>query len=187
MRNHKLKMMILTALFAAITAICAQISITFVPPVPFTLQTLAVALAAVILGRYGGLAILLYLIIGIIGVPVFSKFAAGFPVIVGPTGGFLIGFTLAAFVMGFLMERIKPSFVKALLINVLGLVIVYAIGVTQLKFIAHLSFPKAMALGMTPFLLGDLIKIAIASYLGILVRNRLVSAGLYPQSGKKAA
>ena len=85
------------------------------------------------------------------------------------------------------MDRIKPTFIKALLINVLGLVIVYAIGVTQLKFIAHLSYPKALALGMTPFLLGDLIKITIASYLGILVRNRLESAGLYPQSNKKAA
>lgn len=186
MRNHKLKMMILTALFAAITAICAQIKIT-IGPVPFTMQTIAVALAAVILGRYGGLAILLYLIIGALGIPVFSGFKAGLPVIIGPTGGFLIGFTLAAFITGYMMDWMKPSFIKAFLLNILGLVVVYAVGVTQLKFVAHFSFAKALAAGATPFIIPDLIKIAIASYLGVLVRNRLQSAGVYPDSLKKAS
>ena len=114
MRNNKLKVMILTALFAAITAICAQISITFVPPVPFTLQTMAVALAAVILGRNGGLAILLYLIIGILGAPVFSKFSAGFPVIVGPTGGIPYRIHISCLCNGFPYGPHKTYFYKSI-------------------------------------------------------------------------
>ena len=186
MRNHKLKTMILVALFAAITAICAQIILP-IGPVPFTLQTMAIALTAVILGRYGGLAILLYLIIGAIGVPVFSGFKAGFPVLIGPTGGFLIGFTLAAFLMGLVIERINPTFLKALIINILGLALVYAIGVTQLKFLLDLTWMNALSLGMLPFIIPDLLKIAIASYLGILIRRRLDVAGLYPNNKQKAA
>jgi len=186
MRNHKLKIMILVALFAAITAICAQITLP-IGPVPFTLQTLAIALSAVILGRYGGLAILLYLIIGAVGVPVFSGFKAGIPVLIGPTGGFLFGFTLAAFVMGFIIDRIKLNFIKVLLINIFGLALVYGIGVTQLKFIMDLSWVKAFSLGMIPFILPDLVKITIAAYLGVLIRRRLNTAGLYPERNEKAA
>jgi biotin transport system substrate-specific component len=178
--------MILIALFAAITAICAQITIP-IGPVPFTLQTLAIALTAVILGRYGGFAILLYLIIGAIGVPVFSGFKAGFPVLIGPTGGFLIGFTLAAFIMGFIIDRMNPSFIKALIINILGLAFVYVIGVTQLKFLMDLTWAKAMSLGIIPFILPDLLKIGIACYLGVLIRRRLHVAGLYPSTKQKAA
>ena len=186
MRNHKLKIMILIALFAAITAVCSQITVPL-GPVPFTLQTLAIALTAIILGRYGGLAILLYLIIGAIGVPVFSGFKAGIPVLVGPTGGFLIGFTLAAFIMGLVIDRMNLSFAKALIINILGLALVYAIGVTQLKLLMDLTWVKAMSLGMIPFILPDLLKIGIASYLGVLIRRRLHTAGLYPGTKQKAA
>lgn len=186
MRNHKLQIMILIAMFAAITAVCSQIIIPF-GPVPFTLQTFAIALTAIILGRYGGLAILLYLIIGAIGVPVFSGFKAGIPVLIGPTGGFLIGFTLAAFIMGIVMDRMKLSFVKALFINILGLALVYVIGVTQLKLLMDLTWIKAMSLGMLPFILPDLLKVGIACYLGVLIRRRLDVAGLIPNTKQKAA
>src|SRR5690625_2497146 len=101
----KLRMMIVTALFAAITSILAQVSIPMPLGVPITGQTLAIGLAATILGsRFGTLSVLLYLIIGGIGVPVFAQLSGGLGVIVGPTGGFLVGFIAATFIVGYYLE-----------------------------------------------------------------------------------
>jgi biotin transport system substrate-specific component len=183
MRNESLKMMILSALFCAIIAVCAQVSVTFLPPVPFTLQNFAIALTVVILGqRYGTLAILLYVLVGAFGAPVFAKFNAGFQVLVGPTGGYLFGYIIAAFVMGAMMKTNKLTFTKALIANIVGLAIIYALGVTQLKFVTHMTWGKAIFGGMTLFILPDLIKVILASYIGTLVRRRLASAGLLPTS-----
>ncbi|WP_047150566.1 biotin transporter BioY [Aneurinibacillus tyrosinisolvens] len=181
MRNQNLKMMIISALFCAIIAICAQLSFPILPQVPFTMQNLAIALTIVILGRrYGTLAILLYVLLGAAGAPVFAGGNGGFGILVGKTGGYLIGYIIAAFVMGTLLDRGKLSFTKAFIVNVLGLVVIYAFGVAQLKFVAHLSWPQAVAFGAAPFVLLDLVKVAIASYLGNEVRRRLQHAGLLP-------
>ncbi|MED0677456.1 biotin transporter BioY [Aneurinibacillus thermoaerophilus] len=182
MGKTSLKMMILSALFCAIIAVCAQISITFLPPVPFTMQNFAVALTVVILGRrYGTLAILLYILVGAIGAPVFAKFNAGLPVLVGPTGGYLIGYIVSAFVMGTMIDRGKLTFMKAFIVNIVGLAIIHVAGVIQLKLVGSMTWDKAIGIDIT-FILPDLIKIILASYIGIQVRRRLALAGLLPNS-----
>lgn len=176
--QHKLKMMIVTALFAAIIGILAQVSIPL-PFVPITGQTLAIGLAATILGsRYGTLSVLLYLVIGAAGLPVFAQFSGGFSSLFGPTGGYLIGFIPTAFIIGFYLEKTSFRFIHALLANLTGMIITLLIGTFWLKLAASLTWPAAFIGGFTPFLLVGVIKAVVASWLGIAIRRRLVSANL---------
>src|SRR5699024_80196 len=107
-KSSQLRMMIITSLFAAIISVLAQVSIPMPLGVPITGQTLAIGLAATILGsRYGTLSALLYMIIGAVGVPVFAQFTGGPGVLLGPTGGFIVGFIPTTFIMGYYLEKTK--------------------------------------------------------------------------------
>lgn len=177
--STKLRMMIVTALFAAIIAVLAQVAIPMPLGVPITGQTLAIGLSATILGsRYGTISAMLYIIIGAIGVPVFAQFTGGFGILFGPTGGFLIGFIPATLFMGFYLEKTSFTLKNALIANIIGMFITLTFGTIWLKIIAGLSWPVAFAGGFTPFLIGGIIKAFIAAYVGIIVRERLKSARL---------
>jgi biotin transport system substrate-specific component len=174
----KLRMMIIIALFAAIIGVLAQITIPL-PLVPITGQTLAIGLAATILGsRYGTLSVILYIIIGAVGVPVFAEFSGGVSKLVGPTGGYLVGFIPAAYLIGFFMEKTSFNFINAMIANSIGMLITLALGTAWLKIAADLSWTVALTSGFTQFILVGLIKAALASWIGVLVRNRLISANL---------
>ena len=174
----KLRSMIVTALFAAIICVLAQLIIPL-PLVPITGQTLAIGLAATILGaRYGTISVLLYLVIGASGVPVFAEFSGGISKLIGPTGGFLVGFIPGTFIMGYYMEKTSFTFKNAMIANTIGMFIILAFGTTWLKISADLSWTAAFAGGFTPFIIVGLIKAALASWIGVLVRSRLVSAKL---------
>ncbi|WP_077213367.1 biotin transporter BioY [Bacillus dakarensis] len=174
----KLRSMILTALFAAVIGVLAQLTIPL-PLVPITGQTLAIGLAATILGaRYGTLSVILYLIIGSAGVPVFAEFSAGISKLVGPTGGFLVGFVPAAFLMGIYMEKWGFNFKNALIANIIGMIVTLIFGTVWLKISASLTWTAAFASGFTPFLIVGIIKAALASWIGITIRKRLISARL---------
>ncbi|MGM8366211.1 biotin transporter BioY [Virgibacillus sp. W0181] len=174
----KLRMMIVTALFAAIIAVSAQLTIPL-PLVPITGQTLAIGLAATILGsRHGTIAATLYLIIGAIGIPVFAQMSGGLGVIVGPTGGFLVGFIPTTFIIGYYLEKTSFTVFNAFIANIIGMFITLIFGTVWLKIIADLPWGAAIAGGFTPFIIGGLIKAFLAGWIGILVRNRLASANL---------
>jgi biotin transport system substrate-specific component len=174
----KLRMMIITALFAAIIGILAQITIPL-PLVPITGQTLAIGLAATILGsRYGSLSVIVYLAIGIAGVPVFAQFSSGFSTLFGPTGGYLIGFIPSAFLIGWYLEKTSFRFAHALISNVIGMILTLVIGTVWLKIAANLSWSGAFTGGFAPFLVVGVIKSALAAWIGVTVRHRLVSAKL---------
>jgi biotin transport system substrate-specific component len=174
----KLRNMIITALFTAIIGILAQLTIPL-PLVPITGQTLAIGLAATILGsRYGTYSVLLYLIIGAAGIPVFAEFSGGLSVLVGPTGGFLVGFVPATLLMGWIMEKWGFTFKTAIVANIIGMFITLLFGTFWLSFAAKLSLPAAFASGFTPFLPVGVIKAVLAAWMGIIVRNRLISARL---------
>ncbi|MBP1971106.1 biotin transport system substrate-specific component [Virgibacillus natechei] len=176
--SYKLRMMIITALFAAIIGILAQVTIPL-PLVPITGQTLALGLAATILGsKYGTISVILYVIIGAIGVPVFSHMQAGLGVVFGPTGGFIIGFAPAAFVIGYYLEKTNFTILNAVIANVIGMLIALLFGTVWLKFIASLTWPAAFASGFAPFIIVGLLKAFLAAWIGIVVRNRLASADL---------
>lgn len=171
--------MIVTSLFAAIISILAQVSIPLPLGVPITGQTLAIGLAATILGsRSGTLATLLYLIIGSIGMPVFAQLTGGFGILIGPTGGFLIGFIPATFIIGYYLEKTAFTIKHAIIANIIGMFISLLFGTVWLKVITLLTWKVAFAAGFTPFLIGGFIKVFIASWAGILIRERLKSANL---------
>ncbi len=160
-----LRGMIYASLFGAGTAAGAYLIIPL-PPVPITLQTLFLGLAGALLGaRLGALSQVIYLLIGIIGLPVFAGGKAGLGVLLGPTGGYLIGFVAAAWVIGALVNlKRKPGFAWTVAALVAGTAVIYLLGVAQLSLVAKLSVNKAISVGVLPFLIGDMVKILATAY-----------------------
>jgi biotin transport system substrate-specific component len=156
----------LTAMFAALTAAGTFITIPL-PLVPLVLQNLFALLSGLILGPLlGGCAVGLFLIAGAIGAPVFAGGSGGFAHFFGPTGGYLIGYLLAAVVAGFIAGRPRTAYQtpiwRIILGAVLGLLAVYVPGVIQLKIIIQGTWAQALAAGFLPFLIGDGIKAVVA-------------------------
>lgn len=158
---------LLVALFSGFVALTAQIEIRLpFTPVPITGQTLGVLLTGAALGsRRGALALLLYLIEGAIGLPVFAGGAAGIARILGPTGGYLLACPLAAGVVGWLAERgWDRRLPLAALAMVIGNLVIYLLGVSWLGLYKGILGDVSMLwAGVYPFLPGDLLKIAIAA------------------------
>lgn len=160
------------ALMAAFTAVAAQIVIPLFP-VPFTLQVFAVVLSGLLLGpRYGALAMAVYLLIGAVGAPVFFGFQGGIGHILGPTGGYLVSYPLAAAVAGLAARPAanaarRRALWTSFLAGTGGLVVIYASGVAWLMVLSQLPFLVAMAQGVLPFVLLDLIKIALAAAVAV--------------------
>lgn len=148
---------------AAFVGIAAQIAIPLpFTPVPLTLQTFAVLLTGAALGSLRGvLAMTIYAVAGVAGVPWFSEGSSGFG---GASFGYILGFIAAAFIVGRLAERGGSSTVlRTTGLMIVGNVVIYAAGVTWLKFSLDATWGTALALGLTPFLVGDAIKIALAA------------------------
>lgn len=180
-RHEKLRMMMVTALFAALIGILAQITIPL-PLVPITGQTLAVGLAATILGsRYGTSSVLLYLFIGAAGVPVFAEMSGGLAKIFGPTGGYLLSYIPTVYITGLILEKNRFSVAMAFLANTIGMIITLVIGTVWLKYMSSLSWPVAFASGFAPFIIVGVLKAFLASWLGITIRSRLASANMLPK------
>ena len=150
-----------------VIALGAQVAIQLpFSPVPITGQTMAVLLVGALLGsRRGALAVLAYIAEGLAGLPVFAGGAAGLARLFGPTGGYLVGFVAAAFLVGWLAERgWDRRFGTTLAAMTLGNLVIYAVGVVWLAvFVGGLS--RAWSLGVLPFLPGDVIKIILAAVL----------------------
>lgn len=151
---------------ALLAAGAAQVSFTLPGmTVPYTLQTAAVLLTGAALGSWRGAASMLgYLAMGALGAPVFSAGASGVAKITGATGGYLIGFVIAAAIVGALAARgWDRTPVRAAGLMVLGNLVIYAIGVPILALVLGLSLPGAIAAGATPFIPWDAVKIALAA------------------------
>lgn len=148
---------------ATLTGLAAQVSIqTPLSPVPFTLQTLAVLVSAAALGTVRGvLSMLVYLLAGAVGVPWYAHHSHG---IGGPTFGYVVGFVLAAAVVGELARRGNDRrIVGTVGLMTLGSAVIYLVGTTWLALDLHLDIQNAIALGTTPFLVTDALKIACAA------------------------
>lgn len=166
--RHRTLSISLIALFAALIAVGTFISIP-IPgsPVPIVLQNLFALLAGLILGpAMGSAAVAIYLIIGAIGVPVFAGAVGGFVHLLGPTGGYLAGYLVCAFIAGLTVGKVsggvKTAYWRVLLASFLGFAVIYVLGIVRLKYAISADWPKAFAVGFVPFIIGDLIKIAIA-------------------------
>lgn len=155
---------VLVVAFGTLMALFARISIPLpFTPVPITGQTFGVLLTGAVLGsRRGAAAMLVYLAEGIAGLPVFAFGLSGWAIITGPTGGYLLSYPLAAFAVGFLTERgWDGTFIRSALAMLVGEVIIYLVGVPWLAHFIGMS--SAITGGLTPFIGGDLFKLALAA------------------------
>lgn len=148
---------------AAFVGIAAQIAIPLpFTPVPLTLQTFAVLLVGASLGSLrGALSMVVYLLAGMVGVPWFAEGSSGFS---SASFGYILGFIIAAFIVGRLAERgASTTVIRSAGLMVVGNIAIYAVGVTWLKFAIDVDWATAMSLGVVPFLIGDAVKIALAA------------------------
>lgn len=158
-----LRPMVLASLFAALTAAGAYLAIP-VGPVPIVLQNMFVFLAGLLLGsRWGAASVAVYLLAGIVGLPVFAGGTGGIGRIAGPTGGFLLGYLPVVFLVGRLTELRPASVARDVAAMAAGALLLYACGAPWLKLVTGMPFDKALALGVLPFLPGDALKIAAAA------------------------
>lgn len=169
---------VLAAIGAAIIAILAQVTIPL-PLVPITGQTLAIGLVVTILGmRTGVLSVIIYILIGAVGMPVFSGMSGGLGIVVGPTGGYIVGFLPSAIIMGLYMRKFGVTISQAIVANLIGMVVTLVFGTIWLKIVADLTWTAAFMGGVAPFIIVGVIKAVLAAWFGVLVRRRLEAAHL---------
>jgi len=167
---EKLRMMVLASLMAALTAVGAYIHVP-IGPVPIVLSTLFVLLTGLLLGSRWGLASMgLYLLVGAIGIPVFAGGRGGLAHFFGPTGGYLLGYLVSAWVTGVISEHSRGLLILEILAVLIGSLAIYGIGVPWLKMVTQMSWTKTLMVGMVPFLIGDAIKASVAVILARSVR-----------------
>ena len=166
-------------IFAVLIAICSWISVPF-GPVPFTLQTFGVFVTIGILGgKRGSMAVLIYILLGAIGIPVFSGFKGGLGSLLGTTGGYIIGFLGSALVMWLIERLASRSFFVDLVSMLAGLLVCYAFGtawfiVLYSRANGAVSLMTVLGWCVIPFIIPDLIKIALA----LLLSSRIRKMGL---------
>ena len=165
--NQKIrtKQMVLIALMTAVTCVLGPLSIPLpFSPVPISLTNFAIFLAIFILGmKNGTISFIIYLLLGAVGVPVFSSFRGGLQVLAGPTGGYLIGFIFLALIMGFALDHFDRKLVPTIIGMIIGMAVCYAFGTVWLAKLLSLSFKEGLMMGVIPYLPGDAAKIIIAA------------------------
>lgn len=168
-----LKQKISVSICAALLAVLSQVSIPFpFTAVPATLQIVAITIISVIFSeKLGTLSVCIYILLGAIGLPVFSGFKGGLNTIVGPTGGYIIGFILFSFFTG--LGSKKSNIISPYLFSYLGLMLDYTLGTIQLKYNLNLTFYAAFLSGVAPFIIKDIILISVAIPVGFKLRKIL--------------
>jgi biotin transport system substrate-specific component len=165
------RMSIYSALFASLMAAGAAIAIP-IGPVPIVLQNLFVLLAGLLLGgKWGAASVGIYLLAGALGLPVFSGGTGGIGRFAGPTGGYLIGFLPAVYIVGKTVEKLGTRSMILVLAMIMGTCMIYVPGVIWLKTLTGMSWIKALTVGCIPFLPGDALKIVAAVSIYRVVRT----------------
>lgn len=169
-RSHSAVLdMVFTAVFAAVIAVCSILSIP-VGEVPVTLQTFAVCLTAALLGwKRGTLAVLVYVLLGAVGLPVFAGMSGGVGILAGPTGGYILGFIPAALIIGLAADRFDRRAVPLIFAMVAGVLVCYAVGTVWFMVVTHMGLVESLMMCVVPFLIPDAVKIAVA----MILSNRL--------------
>lgn len=179
MKNSKTFSLTLIAVGAAIIAVLSPMSIP-IGIVPITLQTLAVGLIATVLkARETFFAVLLYLILGFIGIPVFTGGASGIAVLFGPTGGFLVAFLLIGSLISFLLEKVNYKPLPSLAVNIICHILMLIVGTIWLKFFTHVDWSMALKFGFTPFLFIEIIKAILVTLFGLALLRALAHSNKY--------
>lgn len=188
-KNISIRTICFVGMFAAITSVLSIITIPTPWGVPFTLQTFAIALSGYVLGKmYGTFATLIYIILGLIGVPVYAGMSAGVGVLAGPTGGYLWGFIIMTFFCGLAADfgNDAKGYIAKILISVLALAGCHIPGISQLKIVAGMSWSQAALLGTVPYLAKDILSMVAAYLIAVAVRKALRSADILDWQKKTA-
>ena len=176
----------ITGMFAAVIAVLAQVALPMPSGVPVTLQTFAIALTGVVLGAKLGMAAAgVYILLGAVGVPVFSGFAGGLGILFGKSGGFIWGFLFLALLCG-LGCQIKNKVVGWGL-GIVGLAVCHLLGIFQFMVLMKMGFAESALLVSVPFLIKDVVSVAFAFVLGLQIRKQLFRADILQGAAPKKA
>ncbi len=163
-RTFKTIDLVYIGLFSALIAVCAWIAIPLT--VSVTLQTFAVCLTAGLLGwKRATLTTIVYILLGIIGLPVFTGFNSGLAAVTGPTGGYIVGFIFTALIVGFAVEKVGRKIWQNVVFMVIGILVCYLFGTVWFVIAYKVSFVSALSTCVIPFLLPDAVKIVLAAVL----------------------
>ena len=175
MKDKKLTtyQMAVTAVMAAVLCVLGPLTVP-IGAVPISLANFVICLTAWLLGpKFGTLSVGLYLALGTIGIPVFSGYGAGIAKLAGPTGGYLVGYLLLAFIGGLFIDKSKGQPVVSGIGRVLGDAACYVLGTIWFMVRTGLDLPTSLTYCVIPYLPGDVIKIALASLLTIQLDKRM--------------
>ncbi len=175
--NPKTKFITRTALFAAVIALLSPFAIPL-GPVPITLSLFAVLLSAVVLDwKQAAAAVAVYILLGVIGLPVFSGGKGGAAVLAGATGGYIWSYILCAVIASLVAGKTRAQGAKQMLITAIGcacgVIVCYICGTLQFSAVAGRTFVEALSVCVIPFIIPDLIKCACAAILGTQIKNRI--------------
>lgn len=179
-QSTKIHNLTFIGLLAALICVLAPISFPIpISPVPISMAFLAVYFCAIVGGmKRGTISVVVYILLGGIGVPVFAGWTAGFQKLAGPTGGYLIGYLFLAAITGYFADRFEDNLPICLFGMIMGTLICYLFGTVWLAVLMKVSFGKALFMGVIPYLPGDAVKIALALLSAFPLRKRLKSAGI---------
>ena len=180
MKDKKLTtyQMAVTAVMAAVLCVLGPLTVP-IGAVPISLANFVICLTAWLLGpKFGTLSVVLYLALGTIGIPVFSGYGAGLAKLAGPTGGYLVGYLLLAFIGGMFIEKSKGNPVISAVGLVLGDAACYVLGTAWFVFQMQCELGYALTVCVYPFIALDLGKIVVSCIVGALLRKRLTQAGV---------
>lgn len=173
--SRSTKGLVLTALMTAVTCILAPFAIPIpISPVPISLTNLVLCMSIYILGwKRASVSYVIYLLLGFCGLPVFSGFTGGVGKLAGPTGGYLFGFFFLLVIAGWMVEHFQERRYLQAVGIVLGMMVANLFGTIWLMIQMNINFPEGLAIGVIPYLPGDIIKIIIAVTTGPLISGRL--------------
>lgn len=174
MRNKKenIGSMITAALFTAIITLLAQVTFMLGVGVPFSLQVFGIALCGYILGAgWGTASVGVYILMGAVGLPVFSGFKGGFQTLLGPTGGFVVGFLVLALCCGIAKKSVGK---KRMLLGISGLVGCHILGVIFLCLFSGTDLVRALVMGSAPFIVKDILLVILAEKTAKQITKRIL-------------
>jgi len=178
MRAKTTQRLTLSALLCALLAVLSQIQIPL-PPVPMSLSLLGVHLCGALLGgSWAAAAVGCYVLLGAVGVPVYAGFSGGVSVLLGPTGGFLIGYILCAWVVGWITQHLCVSRQNLMLAMASGTLLCYVLGTAWFSLVSGANLAGSLSACVLPFIPGDALKILLAASLCLRMQKPLRAMGL---------
>ena len=177
------KQLTLVGLMTAIICIVGPFALYIpVSPVPISLGTLAIYFVVTVLGlKLGTLSVMVYILLGLTGIPIFTGYVGGPEKLLGPTGGYIIGYIFLTLIHGYCIDQWKGRLLPCIIGSVLGTAVLYLFGSLWLAFQAGYTLPQALLVGAIPYIPGDVIKIILAVSIGRQVRKRLIKTGAVGQ------